>query len=461
MAEDQKEKAHCLVVPAAIQGHFTPLLQFAKRLIPKRIRVTLALTRFLLNTITVTAQSGIHIDTISDGFDHCGFKLAKDPDYYFDTLRRVGSETLTDLIRKQSELGHPVHCLIYDASMPWFLDVAKGFGVLGAAFLTQSCGVDAIFYHIREGTIKPPVVSDPKTLVIDGLPPMELSDLPLLNWDDLYRGFFAAHLRQFSNDNADWVFCNTVDLLEKEAVDWLSKQWSINFRTIGPTIPSFYLDKQISDDKDYDISIFNPENQTCMNWLQSKPDGSVVYVSFGSLAVLSPQQTEELCFGLMKSNYYFLWVVRESEVTKLPKEYLSGEKGLIVSWCSQLQVLASGKVGCFFTHCGWNSTLEALSLGVPMVAMPNCGDQVTNAKFIKDVWKTGVRVEADDDEKGLIKREVIERCIGQVMEGEEMRRNAEKWEKIIKEAVLEGGSSHKNTNDFAASLIHFAETPLS
>ncbi|CAN1789103.1 Flavonol 7-O-beta-glucosyltransferase UGT74F1 [Linum perenne] len=135
-----------------------------------------------------------------------------------------------------------------------------------------------------------------------------------------------------------------------------------------------------------------------MNWLHSKPYMSVVYVSFGSLAR-----------------------------------------------CPQLQVLASGKVGCFITHCGWNSTLEALSLGVPMVAMPQCGDQFTNAKFIQDVWGTGVREE-------------IERCIREVMEGEEMRRNAGKWEKIVMEAVLEGGTSDKNTEDFAAALIRFAQT---
>ncbi|CAN1789100.1 Flavonol 7-O-beta-glucosyltransferase UGT74F1 [Linum perenne] len=180
-----------------------------------------------------------------------------------------------------------------------------------------------------------------------------------------------------------------------------------------------YLNNQISYDNDYGISIFNPDTQICMNWLHSKPYMSVVYVSFGSLARLSPQQMEELCF-----------------------------------------VLASGKVGCFITHCGWNSTLEALSLGVPMVAMPQCGDQFTNAKFIQDVWGTGVRAEEADDEKGMviIKREEIERCIREVMEGEEMRRNAGKWEKIVMEAVLEGGTSDKNTEDFAAALIRFAQT---
>ncbi|CAN1789096.1 UDP-glycosyltransferase 74D1 [Linum perenne] len=299
----------------------------------------------------------------------------------------------------------------------------------------------------------------PRDLVIAGLPPLERSDLPSFVWDgSKFPEFLDAHLRQFSNDDADWVFCNTVYQLEQEAVDWLSKKWTVNFRTIGPTIPSMYLNNQISYDNDYGISIFNPDTQICMNWLHSKPYMSVVYVSFGSLARLSPQQMEELCFGLNNSNHYFLWVVRDSEISKLHATNFSN--GVIVSWCPQLQVLASGKVGCFITHCGWNSTLEALSLGVPMVAMPQCGDQFTNAKFIQDVWGTGVRAEEADDEKGMviIKREEIERCIREVMEGEEMRRNAGKWEKIVMEAVLEGGTSDKNTEDFAAALIRFAQT---
>ncbi|CAN1789097.1 UDP-glycosyltransferase 74D1 [Linum perenne] len=269
----------------------------------------------------------------------------------------------------------------------------------------------------------------PRDLVIAGLPPLERSDLPSFVWDgSKFPEFLDAHLRQFSNDDADWVFCNT-------AVDWLSKKWTVNFRTIGPTIPSMYLNNQISYDNDYGISIFNPDTQICMNWLHSKPYMSVVYVSFGSLGV-----------------------VRDSEISKLHATNFSN--GVIVSWCPQLQVLASGKVGCFITHCGWNSTLEALSLGVPMVAMPQCGDQFTNAKFIQDVWGTGVRAEEADDEKGMviIKREEIERCIREVMEGEEMRRNAGKWEKIVMEAVLEGGTSDKNTEDFAAALIRFAQT---
>ncbi|CAI0390530.1 unnamed protein product [Linum tenue] len=92
---------------------------------------------------------------------------------------------------------------------------------------------------------------------------------------------------------------------------------------------------------------------------------------------------EELCYGWKNSDHYFLWVVRASEEEKFPPSFdPSDEKGLVVSWCPQLEVLNHESVGCFVTHCGWNSMLEALSLGVPMVAMPQWTDQGTNAKYI-------------------------------------------------------------------------------
>jgi pathogen-inducible salicylic acid glucosyltransferase len=228
-------------------------------------------------------------------------------------------------------------------------------------------------------------------------------------------------------------------------------------RTIGPTIPSMFLDNRIEDDKEYGLSIFKPNTDTCMKWLNDRPNGSVVYVSFGSMAALEVEQMAELAWGLRMSNNYFLWVVRASEEAKLPKNFVeeTSEKGLVVRWCPQLEVLTHESMGCFVTHCGWNSTLEALSCGVPMVAVPQWTDQPTNAKYIMDFWKMGLK--APVDEKGLVSREAAEHCIKEIMEGErgkEIRKNALKWRKLAKEAVDEGGSSDKNIEEFVAKLVH-------
>ncbi|RVW67063.1 Crocetin glucosyltransferase, chloroplastic [Vitis vinifera] len=110
--------------------------------------------------------------------------------------------------------------------------------------------------------------------------------------------------------------------------------------------------------------------------------------------------------------------------------------------------------GCFITHCRWNSTLECLASGVPVVAFPQKTDQGTNGKLIEDVWKTGVRVTAN--EEGIVEGEEIKRCLKVVMgggeRGEELRRNAGKWKDLAREAVKDGGSSDNNLKAFLDEL---------
>lgn len=233
-------------------------------------------------------------------------------------------------------------------------------------------------------------------------------------------------------------------------------------KAIGPTIPSMYLDKRLPDDREYGLSVYKPVTGACMEWLNERRPESVIYVSFGSLAQLGDEQMEELAWGLRLSNKHFLWVVRSTEQSKLPKDFAqeTSEKGLIVSWCPQLDVLSHEAICCFVTHCGWNSTLEALSLGVPMVAMPQWTDQSTNSKFVMDVWKMGVRATVDDN--GLVSRETIASCIREVVEGErgeEIKKNVTKWKEYARESMAEGGSSDLNIEEFVSSL-RFNSLPI-
>lgn len=230
--------------------------------------------------------------------------------------------------------------------------------------------------------------------------------------------------------------------------------------TIGPTIPSFYLDNRVQNDKDYDLHLFTLDKSICINWLNTKAERSVVYVAFGSLAWLSNKQMEELAWGLKKTTFNFLWVIRDSdqETNRLPKVFVDeiGDKGLIVNWSPQLEVLSNKSIGCFFSHAGWNSTIEALSLAVPMVVMPQWTDQPTDAKFVEDVWKVGVRVRVDED--GIVTSDEIESCIRKVMEeserGREVKVNAKKWRELAIEAVSEGGTSDKNIDEFISKFIN-------
>lgn len=133
---------------------------------------------------------------------------------------------------------------------------------------------------------------------------------------------------------------------------------------------------------------------------------------------------------------------------------MTDERALLVRWSRQLEVLSSNRIGCFFSHCGWNSTIEGLSMGIPMVVMPQWTDQTTDAKMVEDVWEVGVRVRVGDD--GLVRREEIERCIWEVMEterGRGMAENAVKWMELAVEAVSEGGTTDKSINDFVSGIV--------
>ncbi|KAL1535403.1 UDP-glucosyltransferase 74F2 [Salvia divinorum] len=448
--ERKSTGAHILVIPYPSQGHLNPMLQFCKRLLSKGARPTIVLTNFLSKSLRPQSTS-IPVATISDGFDDGGYTQSAGIDDYLTQMRRAGSRTLADLIRSFRKSADRVDCIVYDAFLTWALDVAREFGVKGAAFFTHACAVNYVYYYAARGVLRLPVEA---AVELPGLPPLDPPDFPSFIYvHGSYPAYFKMVLNEFSNlDGADFVLVNTFYELEKEVVDSMSKVFPV--LTIGPTVPSFYLDKRVANDKNYDINLFRSEPSTPItNWLNTKPQGSVVYAAFGSMATLPQEQLEELAWGLLNTNFDFLWAVREE---KLPADFLSASAGkaMFVRWSPQLEVLSNKAVGCFFSHGGWNSTTEALSLGVPMAVMPQWTDQTTDAKFVQDVWGVGVRVRAGGD--GLVRREEIERCVREVMEGgrgREMKRNAGKWSDLAKVAMGEGGTSDVNIDAFISKLI--------
>ncbi|KAH7572925.1 hypothetical protein JRO89_XS03G0034600 [Xanthoceras sorbifolium] len=419
------------------------MLQFCKRLASKGVRVTL-ITTSSTPEFTQTQSSSIIVERISDGFKE-GEITQENVEKLFGQFISNLSQSLADLIDKQTGSKYPPKFLVYDAAMPWALDVARRCGIDGAPLCTTNMAVHAIYYLVRQGQLKHP---------LEGLPSMLLPGISDLQNESPDEARLNEILNQFSNiHRLNFLFVNTFDKLEDEVVKWMERQLPV--KTIGPTIPSMYLDKRLEDDKGYGLSLFKPNTEACINWLDSKETASVVYVSFGSWCGLGEEQMEEIAWGLKRSNSYFLWVVKESEEKKLPNNFIeeTSQKGLVVSWSPQLEVLAHKSVGCFMTHCGWNSTLEALSLGVPLVAMPQYSEQKMNAKFIADVWEIGVRVRVN--EKGIVTKEEIEKCVRQIMEGErgqQIKGNSQKFKKLAKEAVDDGGSSDKNIHEFVAKL---------
>lgn len=442
---------HVVVISVPVQGHINPMLQFSKRLASKGVRVTILAPAYLTTSLQTMYGGLIQIECISEDD-----KPPHGIDELLEWFETIVSRSFRNLIDKMEGSGCPLKVVVYDAVLPWAQDLAQNHGLKGAAFFTQSCAVCGIYYLMYSGKLKVSTTENSSVSLPSIMPVMGLQDLPSFFIDtQSYPSLSKISINQSMNfQKAEWLLFNSFDNLEKEVVEWISHEAAI--KTIGPTIPSMYLDKGLKDDKDYGMSLFKPNSEACIKWLDSRETDSVVYVSFGSLGSLGEKQMEELAWGLMRSNCYFLWVVRTSEDSKVPKDFKSkaSEKGLIVNWCPQLDVLAHPATGCFMTHCGWNSTLEALSLGVPMVGMPQWSDQPTNAKYIMDVWETGIRVKGGED--GIVTREEIEGCIREVMYGEKgniLKNNALKWRELAKEAVDEGGTTDKNIDEFLSQLI--------
>ena len=129
------------------------------------------------------------------------------------------------------------------------------------------------------------------------------------------------------------------------------------------------------------------------------------------------------------------------------EERMEGRQLIIRGWASQLMILKHEAVGGFVTHCGWNSTLESVCFGVPMVSWPVSAEQFYNEKLVTQVLRIGVEVGAKKWKRlvgDFVKREAVEKAVRNVMEGEEaeeMRSRAKRFAEMARRAVEEGGSS--------------------
>ncbi|KAF7112595.1 hypothetical protein RHSIM_Rhsim01G0136400 [Rhododendron simsii] len=449
---------HILLVTFPGQGLINPSLQFAKRLVRMGIKVTFVTSFSALNSMTKTIPTpeGLTIAGFSDGYNV--EPVGHERGHFMAELRRLGSKAITELIIDSADKGQPFSRVVYTTLVPWVGEVARKLHFPSTFLWVQPAMILDIYYFYFNGygdAIRNNRKDLSWSIELPGLPRLSIIDLPSFvipsDAANISLLLQKQHIEILAEEKNPTVLINSFDALEPEALRAVEK---FNMVAIGPLVPSAFLDEKEPSDTSFGGDIF--ENSSgCIEWLNSKEGGSVVYVAFGSICLLSQQQMEEIAHGLQESHRPFLWVIRattsgEKEVDKLSCKEELEQLGMIVPWCSQVEVLSHPSLGCFVSHCGWNSSLESLVSGVPVVAFPLWSDQGTNAKLIKDVWQTGVRVTANKE--GLVEGEEIKRCIEIVMGGgdraEEMRRNARKWRDLARVAAKEGGSSDTNLKNF-------------
>ncbi|KAF3435480.1 hypothetical protein FNV43_RR22569 [Rhamnella rubrinervis] len=457
---------HVLLVSFPGQGHVNPLLRLGKRLASKGLLVTFSTTenigktmRKAGNNITDKAipvgDGFIRFEFFEDGLEDDDPKR-HDLDSYMTQLELSGKDELARIVKKHAEQDRPVSCLINNPFIPWVTDLAESLAIPSAMLWVQSCACFSSYYHYFHGLVPFPSESEPFIDVqLPGMPVLKYDEIPSFLYPTTPYPFLRrAILGQFKNLNKSFcILMDTFQELEREIVEHMSKYCPI--KTVGPLFKNPKApDSNVRGD-------FMTAADDCIEWLNSKKPSSVVYISFGSVVSLKQEQVDEIAYGILSSGVSFLWVMKPVNKNLgfgsvgLPDGFLEkagGEdKGKVVEWSPQEKILAHPSVACFVSHCGWNSSMEALANGTPMVAFPQWGDQVTDAKYLVDEFKVGVRMCRGESENRLIGREEIKKRLLEATVGpkaEEIKLNALKWKEVAEASVAEGGSSDRNIQAF-------------
>jgi UDP:flavonoid glycosyltransferase YjiC (YdhE family) len=295
--------------------------------------------------------------------------------------------------------------------------------------------------------------NDDMDCTVTGIPGMEgllrRRDLPSIcrqELDDPALQLFIKETQAMTQGSP--LILNTFDNLEASILSHLAPLFS-KIYTIGPL--NALMRSRIGDGVPRSLSTFSnlwEADNSCMAWLDSQPLGSVVYVSFGSLAIMTRGFFMELWHGLVNSGKRFLWAIRRDTISDakgeqaIPVELQEGtkERGLLVDWAPQEEVLAHPSTGGFLTHSGWNSTLESIVAGVPMICWPQIGDQQINSRWVSEVWRIGL------DIKDTCDRSTVETMIRTLMKDgrEEIMMSMDRIAKLARDCVGQGGSSYHN-----------------
>ncbi|CAO2178367.1 unnamed protein product [Urochloa humidicola] len=370
-----------------------------------------------------------------------------------------------------------LHSLVIDLFCTHAIDVATKLGVPVYKFSASGAGTLAVFTQLpallagRQMGLKE--LGD-TPLEFLGVPPMPASHLvkSLLESpeDELCRTMMQILKR---HEGTHGVLVNTFESLESRALQALRDPLCVPGQILPPVYSIGPLIGKGGTDRREEA-----ERHGCLAWLDAQPERSVVFLCWGSKGALPKEQLAEIAVGLEHSGQRFLWVVRTPAGSDDPKRYwerraeadldallpegflerIKGRGLVIKSWAPQVDVLGHPATGAFVTHCGWNSTLEAVAAGVPMLCWPLAAEQKMNKVFVTDGM--GIGVEMDGYKAGFIKAEEIEakvRLLLECEEGRELRKRAIKLKKQAEEAMEDGGSSRAAFLQFLSDVKNLRE----
>ncbi|CAJ2634473.1 unnamed protein product [Trifolium pratense] len=459
-------------IPYLAAGHMIPLCDIAALFAARGHFVTIITTP--LNAKILPKSNNFNVQTFQLPSQEVGLPEGIENVTYVTNIEDgYKLYQATALLHKHVEKfveQHPPDCIVADFCLPWVDELANKFHIPRFAFngfsLFTICAMESLKSQpLPENASGPFVIPNfPHDIIINSIPPIESKS-------------FMDPLLTIALKSHGFIINSFVELDGDEYVEYYEKIIGHKAWHLGPAS----LVRKTTEEKAERGEKSTISVQKYLTWLNSKQDNSVVYISFGTICYLPDKQLFEIASALETSGYDFIWVVpekkgmeNESEEEKkkwLPKGFEERNKGMIVrGWAPQVVILGHPALGAFLTHCGWNSVVEAVSAGVPMITWPVHSDQFYNEKLITQVRRIGVEIGVDEwnmaafrESKKLVKRDQIEKALRRLMddgdEAVQIRERAQKFAKIARR-VQEDGSSHENLTVFIDELKRLRNTKV-
>nr|BAG16514.1 flavonoid glucoyltransferase UGT73N1 [Antirrhinum majus] len=475
----QPELLNFVFIPFMAPGHSIPMIDLAKLFAERGVNVTIIVTplnaaRFN-SVINRAVESGQSIRLLQVKFpgEEAGLPPGCEsaetlPSYElipnFFTAVKMLQQPIEEELRNLIPLPS---CVICDKHIPWTAQTCKNLRIPRIIFDGMSCFAPLVTHVLYVSKVHETVPPNEPFVVPDFPDEIELTrfQLPgLLNPSPRINFYDFREQVKKTEEEAYGVVVNSFEELEKDYFEMFRKLKGGKVWCVGPL--SLYgnddLDRAGRGNK---ASI---DTDRCMKWLDDMKPESVIYACLGSLSRLSRSQFVELALGLEASKHSFVLVVKTEGEKSLEIEKWILDNGfeertkdrgfLIRGWSPQVLILSHFAVGGFLTHCGWNSTLEGICAGLPMVMWPMFGEQFLNEKLVVQILGTGVGVGAkstvhlgdEEMDEMRVTRKGITKAVVAVMdrgtEGCERRRKAKELGEMAKRAVQVGGSSCKNVD---------------
>ncbi|MCO5610957.1 hypothetical protein L7F22_065204 [Adiantum nelumboides] len=453
MAALHHSTPHALVVPLPAQGHIHPILDLSLKLVSAGFMVTFANTRanhqrFIENGTTLKAAAEAGADLLRFVSLEEEFPAAHEKPMV-EMFSPAMRGTVARLLGRLKKEEPPVSLLVFDFRMMFALDLAIAAGIPSLALWTQNAAQFTCNYLFSRNLLRLPSADDSTLFTcVQGVPPLKRTELTGLIIGNMPPPFPSDEYGSFPFRRAHeltWIVINTFEELEPTTLDTSKEILGFCPFALGPLInaPAFTISEGVT----------MTSVDSHFEWLQKHPKDTVLYIAFGTVVHLSETQLEELVLGLEASRQPFLWVFRPgfcNHSKKFTVESLSqrlNNQGLVVQWACQQNVLSHPAIGGFLTHCGWNSTIESITMGVPMLTWPLFADQYLNRRLVIEQWSVGLGFQTDDGNSGLVTRLEVEKKINVIMhgrEGKELRQKARSLRSLAQSTYQGGGSSLKN-----------------